>query len=70
MKKIIIVFGAILLFTSCKKDWTCSCTLNGGDAGSYIIADETKKKAKDQCDGGDTSISLFGNTIVSECEIN
>ena len=70
MKKRIIVFGAILIFASCKKDWTCSCSINGADAGSFIIADETKKKAKDECDEGDTSISLFGAAIVSECEIN
>jgi general stress protein CsbA len=70
MKKSVIVFGAILMFASCKKDWTCSCSINGVDAGSFIIADETKKKAKDECDEGDTSISLFGAAIVSECEIN
>ena len=70
MKKIVIVFGAILMFASCKKDWTCSCVVNGADAGSYTIADETKNNAKDECDEGDTSISLFGTTIVSECEIN
>ena len=70
MKKIVIVFGAILMFASCKKDWTCSCVVNGADAGSYTIADETKNKAKDECDEGDTSISLFGTSIVSECEIN
>ena len=58
------------MFASCKKDWTCSCTLNGAEAGSVIIEDETKNKAKDECDQGDSSLSIFGTSIVTECEID
>mgnify|MGYP006127977581 CR=1 FL=1 len=74
MKKIIgvaafAVLGMVAL-SSCKKDWTCSCLVNGADAGSVTIEDETKNNAKDECDEGDTSISIFGTTLVTECEIN
>lgn len=72
MKKIVTIaavalLGAIVL-PSCKKDYTCSCTVTGmgitttaeGKTGKM-----SKKDAKAECDKGDYS----ANGITSECEI-
>jgi hypothetical protein len=50
--------------SSCKKDYTCTCTVGGTAAGSTTIND-TKKNAKEKCDEGDQNV--LG--IVSDCEI-
>ena len=55
---------ALILFTSCKKDWTCTCTSNGNFA-SYIIEDQTKSDAKAECDSGDGSAA----GITVDCEL-
>ena len=60
----------MVLFASCKKDWTCSCTLNGSSVGSTTIENKTKSQAKDECNEGDASTSIFGVPIVTECEID
>lgn len=67
MKKILTLGLALVLvagLSSCKKDYTCTCTVGGTAAGSTTIND-TKKNAKEKCDEGDQN--LLG--IVSECEI-
>lgn len=58
MKKLtglLLVAGLILMFSSCKKDWTCECTVTYQDNSpsgsvSYIITNETKGDATDDCD--------------------
>lgn len=51
MKKAIKIgafaFAGALLFTSCKKDWTCICN---GEV-NQVIKNQTKKKAKEICEG-------------------
>lgn len=55
MKKNVLLVVAIasLALASCKKDYTCECTATGN--GSTVTASttikDTKKKAKDACDG-------------------
>ena len=51
MKKIIVAFGVVALFagtTSCKKDWTCTCS-DSADSASFAIENETKKDAESAC---------------------
>lgn len=50
-------------FTACKKDWTCECSVDGEVFATSTIND-TKKNAKDQCEG---EVSSFGTTV--KCEI-
>jgi hypothetical protein len=72
MKKIVTIaavalFGAFLL-PSCKKEYTCSCTVTAGGVSQTIegkTSKLSKKDAKAQCDAGDYS-SPAG---TSECEI-
>ena len=56
---------ALILFTSCKKDWTCTCTSSIGGSSSYIIEDQTKSDAKAECDSGDGSAA----GITVDCEL-
>lgn len=60
MKKlfVIMVVGTFVL-TSCKKDWTCECTLNGTALPSTTIEDMKKADAEKECTGG----SLAGYTL-------
>jgi hypothetical protein len=66
----ILTVFALIALTSCKKDYTCECTVyaNGVEigSGSETIKD-TKSKAADACDEGDSSDDLLG--FSTECEI-
>ena len=60
MKKLLIlaVVGCFALgLTSCKKDYTCSCTIAGTTTKSEI-KDAKKKDAQDACDALDTAAKL------------
>ena len=59
MKKLALVAFGVSLFamTSCKKEYTCTCTATAGGAsasGGTTIKD-TKKKAKDTCENGSSA---------------
>ncbi len=67
MRKILSVALALIFvvaLSSCKKEYTCKCTVNGIAAGSSTIKD-TKSKAKSKCDEGDSNV--LG--IVTDCEL-
>ena len=69
MKKVLFAaFASMLLFASCKKDYTCACTINGIDAGTTTIND-TKSKATDECEKNNGSTTLFGVTTTVDCSI-
>lgn len=65
MKKIMILCVGLIAFSSCKKDWTCTCTSSIGGSSSTTIQDMTKSDAKAECDGGDAS--ALGVTV--DCEL-
>ena len=65
MKKIVTVaavalFGAILL-PSCKKDYTCTCTIQGQTTTSPIN-DAKKSDAKAACDQLNTAAAMVGGS--------
>lgn len=67
MKKSTLILGAAIValsFTSCKKEYTCECTVNGTVFGSTTIT-ETKSNAETACNAGDSEIM----GIVTDCEI-
>ena len=53
MKKGIFVATMIVMittgFTSCKKDWSCSCTDQSGNSTSTAINNETLINARAKC---------------------
>lgn len=46
----IALVALLMISASCnkKKDWTCTCTVNGGEA-VVTLYDQTKKDAKAEC---------------------
>lgn len=67
MKKFVlfVAAAATLGLTSCKKDWTCTCTYDG-ESESYDINGKTKKDAEAQCEGK-ASVGGFTFTTGSSC---
>lgn len=64
MKKLFVaafVIGAVTVVTSCKKDYTCECTVLGF-TGDTTLVDYSKKDAKAYCDGQNTAAAIFGGS--------
>jgi hypothetical protein len=76
MKKV-FVFGALTLavfsISSCKKDYTCSCTsaINGTIVGTptSVTINDTKSKAKTTCEDMSSSQTTSGLTQTVTCTI-
>lgn len=51
MKKTLLIAIALISigFTSCKKDWTCSCTDSSGETFEYQINNSRKPEASTAC---------------------
>jgi hypothetical protein len=75
MKKVLLVaFVAGLAMTSCKKEWTCECTVTlytNGASTSTTVSGKTdkmsKKDAKDKCKSSTTGDTQNGTK--STCDI-
>lgn len=64
MKKIIAVAAlSIFALASCKKDYTCECSFDGGTSTSTIKA--KKKDAETFCDTNESNAKAAGFTNVS-----
>lgn len=65
MKKLFIlaVIAGSFTMTSCKKDWTCSCT--GAVVIEVPITKQTKADAKKVCDAAQTTYSAAGSTTCT-----
>lgn len=65
MKKLVFAIAAIGLvsLTSCKKEHTCECSLNGTVVGTQIKIKDTKKKAKDACTANNALYASFGTGV-------
>lgn len=75
MKKFLIL-GAFAFVTmslaSCKRDWTCKCTVSAGGTSStadYSI-NATKKDAEEACDGYAATSTVGGSTASASCELS
>ncbi|MGN6478344.1 MAG: hypothetical protein ACTHKV_14065 [Flavipsychrobacter sp.] len=75
MKKIAPLAAALLLtfaFTSCKKDYTCTCTVSAGGITSTATPatiHDTKKKAKDACEKDNGTQTINGVAVTKDCKI-
>jgi hypothetical protein len=61
MKKVFAVVAVVALLASCKKDYTCSCTI-AGVTSKTEIKDAKKADAEDACSALNTSASLVGGS--------
>jgi len=70
MKKTLIVASlAVFVLASCKKDYTCTCKVNGISTGTATTIKDTKKKAEEKCNENDATVTLQGVTFTSDCSI-
>lgn len=78
MKKLFIlslILGAATL-TSCKKDYTCTCTYTSAGSPSstskLTIKEVTKKQAEAKCNSGDQTFTAsgFGFTQTQACTLD
>ena len=57
---VIALFG-VLSMTSCKKDYTCTCTI-GGVTYPYTYSKVKKSVAKTNCDNQNTAAAVAGGS--------
>lgn len=76
MKKLIpvaAVAALAMMFTSCKKDYTCTCTTTSGGTtiGTTDVAlgKQKKKDAETACNGHASSSSVGGVTVAVSCKL-
>jgi hypothetical protein len=65
MKKATIIAVAAFIglsFSSCKKDWTCTCSAPGIDEEVFEIKDKKKGDAKDACDAAGLIYTFAGGS--------
>ena len=75
MKKTIMILAAsafVLGMTSCKKDYTCTCTVDtaGITATASTTINDTKKNAEEACEAGNSSTTLAGITTSTTCTLD
>lgn len=69
-----LIAAALFTFSSCKKDYTCTCTYKYSptsplQSGSVVYEESTRGDAKDACDQNKSDILNDGGIDV-ECKIN
>lgn len=74
MKKILLIAAVVgLAMASCKKIYTCECTVTTAGVSVTASGDTkekmTKKDAKAECDKGDSEVTVGGVTTKSSCEL-
>ena len=61
MKKIFALAIVVVALASCKKDYTCECTVLGQTVSS-TIEKTTKSAATDSCDAANAAATLLGGS--------
>ncbi len=69
MKKALTLFAGValvaMLFTSCKKDYTCTCTVSGVST-TVTYSKVSKKDATTSCDASNATFVIAGGS----CKLN
>lgn len=76
MKKILITLSIVsiaFVFGSCKKEYTCACTVSmdgfGITGNTSTTIKDTKKNAKDRCEAGSRTTTANGITVTTTCAL-
>ena len=65
MKKAFIAIAAVaFVATSCKKDYTCTCTDSSGDTVATYTATMKKKDAENWCNTWNTGMAGDGKCVL------
>ena len=73
MNKIILASVMVVMistgFSSCKKDWSCSCTDQSGNQTSTAINNQTLLSARAKCKDMGYTNTTFGVTTSESCSL-
>ena len=58
----VLLIALIMSFSSCKKDWSCSCTDQNGNSVSTPINNETLLNARAKCKNMDFNVGGASET--------
>lgn len=67
MKKIVLLAAVALssvMYTSCKKNYTCICTVNGNEVARKDLGKQKRSDAKSACD----ALYIMPG-VVTKCEL-
>lgn len=67
-KAAIGIIGTIVLFTSCKKDWVCNCSLGTSSLITTQIFDQNRNTARKACKDRESSLITQGLQNV-DCKL-
>ncbi len=77
MKKLIPMIAVAALatmFTSCKKDYSCTCTTTASGATTattkYPLGKQKKKDAESACNAMNTSVTAAGMSASVSCKLD
>lgn len=77
IKSTLVLSSAILLFASCKKDYTCKCTGSGSNNGTdYEVAatielnKQKEEDAKSTCNANQSTLSQQNGNISVNCALS
>lgn len=69
MKKFVLTVGVAAFvgaaFSSCKKDYTCVCTVNGDEVWRGNLGKQSREDARDACEAKTVT---FG--VIAKCELD
>ena len=63
MKKVLLAVAVVAILASCKKDYTCECTILGVTTPTEI-KDAKKADAEDACNALDVAAKLTGGSCT------
>jgi len=68
MKKVIITLAilatGVVILPSCKKDYTCVCTVNGKEVYREDLGKQTRSDAEDACESKSVNPG-----VIAKCEV-
>jgi hypothetical protein len=73
MKKVLLFVAVVAFATSCKKNYTCTCTTSVTGLASTTASSTAKMKKKDAetwCSTGNSSSSIGGTTYATSCVLS
>jgi hypothetical protein len=72
MKIYLFLFVVASLFSACKKEYSCKCSVktDGNVSNEYMfnLGNVSKKDARNKCDSYNNSYTAAGQSVVTTCE--
>lgn len=77
LKAAFVLFGGMMLLTSCKKDYTCKCSGSGTSGNTTYEVEQTytyqkakEDDVKEKCDASASTLSKENGNISVNCSVS